>query len=175
MESPILLGLAGKAGAGKDTIADELVKRFGFVKASFAFFVKVDAMLKAGFTRSEVFETKPREVREWLQRHGEAMRQRDPDHWVRKLDAAIAGRHRVVISDVRYPNEVEYVTRNGGRVARVLHSGRPYPLAGTPAASHISETALDHIELPLIPNRKGYTTADTAEVALMVTFPQLLI
>jgi hypothetical protein len=32
----ILLGLAGRAGAGKDTVADYLVSRYGFVKFSFS-------------------------------------------------------------------------------------------------------------------------------------------
>jgi len=170
-----LIGVSGKAGAGKDTIADSLVKYAGFFKASFALPLKIEGMVKMGFTRSEVFETKPPHVRHWLQTYGDGQRKADPEYWIRKLDSLIQGRERVVISDVRYPNEVEYVQRRGGRVIRVLHAGRPYPLEGTPAAEHISETALDGLTLTAVPNPKGFTEKDLFELTLRLTFPQLLI
>jgi hypothetical protein len=61
------------------------------------------------------------------------------EHW---------GIARFVIPDVRFPNEVEYIQRKGGRVIRVL---APQRVANSPlsleARLHRSETALD--EYPL--------------------------
>lgn len=170
-----LIGVAGKAGAGKDTLADALVKYAGFFKASFALPIKIEGMVKMGFTRSEVFDTKPQYVRSWLQSHGAAQRRTAPDYWIRQLDPLIRDKERVVIADVRYPNEVEYVHSRGGHVVRVLHAGRPYALDGTPEALHESEVALDGLALTRVPNPKGFTERDLLELTLRLTYPQLLI
>lgn len=52
-----------------------------------------------------------------------------------------------LITDVRFPNEVEAITSRGGTVIRVDRMNNPYP-----KSNHISETALDHLRLPTIIN-----------------------
>lgn len=170
----IILGVAGKAGAGKDTLADELVKNHGFFKASFALALKLEVMQKLGFTREEVFETKPPHVRKVLQEYGQAMRDADPEFWIRKLERYIEGKRAVVIPDVRYINEVAAIERWGGKVIRILHADRPYPLAGTPAATHPSETELDAVALPNVWNTKASLPADLARAGLSLSYPHLI-
>lgn len=76
------------------------------------------------------------EVRRILQELGSAMRAVDPDIWIRPvlakaIEANDAG-VPVVVTDVRYPNEVEALKRAG---FRLLHINRP----GVPQLDHESE------------------------------------
>jgi len=52
---PILIGVSGNAGVGKDTTADILVKHFGFTKVSFADELKRTAMRWYGFTVEQLW------------------------------------------------------------------------------------------------------------------------
>lgn len=142
-----IIGLSGKAGAGKDTIARAVFP--GYAPWAFAWPLKM-AALGHGFSYEEAFRTKPPQCREWLQEYGTRKRDMDRDFWVKQLDGWIRtvhenlGLRRFVITDVRYRNEVDYIQGMGGKVVRVNHGfGMPYPLAGTAAALHPSETELD--------------------------------
>lgn len=160
-----IIGISGKAGAGKDWLAGVLGRAAGYKRWSFALPMKA-AGFGTGFTREEVDVTKPPHVRAWLQHYGtEEHRDRYRlDFWLRCADyfldhlEAQGMADRIVIPDVRFPNEVDWVHARGGKVVRLWHgradelplfpsenfsTPRPYPLAGTPAAQHISETALD--------------------------------
>lgn len=146
-----LIGLTGKAGVGKDFLAREILRPAGYLKVAFATALKMDVMAHHGFTFDEVFFEKPPHVRKALQEYGVAKRAAAPDYWLARLDRTLqqlhrdAGVEKFVITDVRFPNEVDFVRERGGKVVRMLHGNRPYPLAGTPAAAHASEIALDHL------------------------------
>ena len=75
--------------------------------------------------------------RQMLQLWGtEYRRRQDPDYWVKRLEAKLHGLERVVIDDVRFPNEVEMIQRLGGKVIRI---DRPGPAEST----HASENELN--------------------------------
>jgi len=139
---------SGKVGAGKDRLA-QILRPLGYLQLAFAWPLKLGAIRDVEFTFEEVFHTKPRQVREYLQREGVRMRQIEEDYWVNQLDALfrlhseIGGHERFIITDCRFPNELEWARRRGAKLIRLEHGDRPYPLAGTPAAEHISEIALD--------------------------------
>jgi hypothetical protein len=81
-----------------------------------------------------------REVRRTLQHMGVGVRELDPEFWVRIVmtqAAEIPG--PVVITDVRFPNEVAAVVSNAGTTVRVVN-----PRIERPAEEHISESALDY-------------------------------
>lgn len=82
-----------------------------------------------------------REVRRTLQNFGtESIRKLDPEFWARAVmtqAAAIDG--PVVITDVRFPNEVAAVVTNTGTTVRVVNPRLPRP-----DEEHISESALDY-------------------------------
>jgi hypothetical protein len=148
-----VIGLSGKAGSGKDYIAANiLAKHYGYVPFSLAWHIKTSLIGKGVCTYDEAFLTKPPRVRHLLQQEGTESG-RDiygEDIW---LETAFAwmqlvyeqwGIARFVVPDVRFPNEVEYIKRKGGKVIRILASNR---VAGSPlsmeARLHRSETALD--------------------------------
>jgi len=81
-------------------------------------------------------------IRELLQVVGtDWFRTTDPEVWIRALDNSIKNREEVVvIPDVRFSNEVEYVQSQGGIVIRLLRA----PFGDED--QHASETALDEME-----------------------------
>lgn len=142
-----IVGISGKAGSGKDFLG-RLLRRYGYQNIAFAWPLKLEAT-EAGIPFEEAFYTKPPHVRLWLQERGVYRRSQDPRYWIRQLDSLMRVLHdqggipNFVITDMRFPNEYYFVRSMGGKTIRLLHGDRPYPLAGSEAASHISETALD--------------------------------
>jgi hypothetical protein len=158
-----IIGLGGHARSGKDTVAAYLIERYGFVRYAFAdalryaalaldpivdFSWDIDAITwaRTNVRLSEVvaaegWETaKERpEVRRTLQRYGVAIRELQPDFWINAALSKVADETRpVVVTDVRFPNEVDAIRDRGGLFARVT---RP----GATGNGHISEHAIDHI------------------------------
>lgn len=159
----MLIGLSGKKRAGKDTLAERLVTRHGFQRVSFADSLR-DAALSLDpliLTGAEVGLMPLRltqvvgnlgweraksvpEVRRTLQRLGVAIRELDTGFWVhaaaRTIEAALGEGRPVVVTDVRFPNEAEYIRHKGGVLVRVERPGLH------PVDAHESETALDEWE-----------------------------
>jgi len=142
-----LMGITGKAGAGKDTIADYLVREHGFTKLSFAGPLK--AMLAAaGMPEPANRADKELPVpgfdftwREAAQTLGTQWgRSLDPDIWVKVMERKLAQwpEARVVFSDVRFENEAAVIRRLGGKVLHVI--GRHAELGEN--AGHASEAGI---------------------------------
>ncbi|MFG1226010.1 nucleoside/nucleotide kinase family protein [Xanthobacter wiegelii] len=158
----IIIGFAGRAGAGKTTAAQHLVQHHGFERVRFAGPLK--SMMRAlGCTEEEVDGARkelpcdllggrtPRQAMQWLGTEwGREMIA--PDLWTRAWEYAAAGKPRVVVDDVRFPNEVEAVRRLGGVVIQLL---APVDLALEAAsAGHVSERGGLDVDADLI-NCKG--------------------
>ncbi len=161
---PIVIGLAGHAGAGKDTAAAYLVQRFGFVQAAFADPIRSMALLlleEAGIDHRWLTDRAHKELRipglgvsarALMQTIGtEVGRHLHPSIWTRhmalRLGLAGAGlpntypvHDRIVISDVRFQNEAHWVHLVGGKVIR-LH--RNQAAAVRPHASEANVLTLD--------------------------------
>jgi len=137
-----VIGLHGEAGVGKDWIADQLVEKHGFVKLSFAAplkeavralnpivsyggrVVRLDEALAEGEAHVKAYYP---EYRRLLEVFGTEVA-RDmfgEDVWVKQMEETIRNiwldrDARIVISDVRFPNEAEWIRRHvGGKVVRV--------------------------------------------------------
>lgn len=113
----MLIGIAGKMGSGKSTIARYLCDNHLYNERMFAYPLKRIA--------SELFKARGKEKweREIYQKLGRAMREIDPDVWVKATMNEIGNRHKnnnFVISDVRYPNEAKGIIDNDG-VVILLH------------------------------------------------------
>lgn len=150
----IVVGISGRAGAGKDSLADELVRNHGFTRVGFADALKESLLVLnpfvptdegRGFERlselvgREGWERAKRnypEVRRLLQSLGaEAVRDRlGKDMWIHVADREVQRHDRVVIPDVRYRNETDYVRGYGGIVVSIRR-----PLYSETDGTHSSE------------------------------------
>lgn len=150
-----VIGISGRATAGKDAIAARLVERWGFTRVSLADALREEVMTRLPRTlrvihdmvcgghnsddciRRMLYEVKPRGFRELLQEYGSDVRRHDqPDYWVERWWERSLNVDRVVVPDVRFENEAKAVLARGGLLWRVE---RP----GTSEGDHASETMMD--------------------------------
>lgn len=122
-----MIGLCGYARAGKDTAALGMI---GYVRKAFADALKVEA---AAYSMS-VYRINPmhctpeekEQIRWFLVGHGRARRMQNQDYWIESLESSLPDalpRSKIVVTDVRYPNECEWIERNGGRVVWINRPG----------------------------------------------------
>jgi len=161
---PRLIGICGKKRHGKDSVATWLHSYRDFTVMALADELKVMALdidphvavtadehsgdwgsaIKLSALVQEIgmdrAKTEVADVRRFLQRLGtEGLRARDPGFWTRTLGARIdaAADVPVVVPDVRYDNEAEWILNRGGVVYRVVRAG--YDNGGD---SHASEAGV---------------------------------
>jgi hypothetical protein len=175
MTAPII-GLIGHKRAGKDSLAHFLALDHGYSRVAFADPLKAIALdlnpwlLTAhhGYIHLKDFvETVGWEdakadpaVRHWLQDLGLAIRKYDPDFWVRlgisdASDASNLGTP-VVLTDVRFLNEVDAVVGAGGILVRIVRDDADRNAALDP---HVSEHELDDIEVDYVIDNNGPLSA----------------
>ena len=145
-----LIGVSGKARAGKDTFAAACVAK-GYRRIAFADALKVVTALVADEEANLYFDDFAKEQfthalgmtrRQALQNVGKSMRDAlGPDVWVQRAlrEWNNNGNPPVVISDCRYPNEADAIRTAGGIVVRVSREGSG--LEGA-AGKHESEIQL---------------------------------
>lgn len=142
-----VIGLAGKAGSGKNYLARHALLPQGYFPVALADHFKVETVVFDGAPLDEVFfTTKSPTTRDLLQQRGtERGRQiHGEDIWIRHTESWLAahvakGWRRFVITDVRFPNEADWVRQLGGRMVQIVGRGG---LEGA-LAMHPSETSLD--------------------------------
>lgn len=156
MTTPPLVGMIGKAGAGKDTFAARLVEAHGFRRIAFADALKnvafdtnpiigwdqiaLEPIYLADWIEAVGWDTakKNSAVRRLLQTLGVAVRDHVHDQvWINAALGNVVGSTPVVVTDVRFPNEARRIREDGGVLVRVE---RPGLIGVNP---HVSETALD--------------------------------
>lgn len=154
-QSPRIIGLVGRAGAGKDTVAGYLEARHSWERVGFAdpILHMVCALMQdadADFAyavepsmKEQPMPTIGISYRRIAQTLGTDWGRRlDPDLWVRLAEyrarRCIEVGLSVAISDVRFPNEADMVRRMGGRIVRVVREQGAAQLAAE-AAQHDSE------------------------------------
>jgi hypothetical protein len=132
---PRIVGIGGRAGAGKDTFAESLLSFLApyCVAIDFHFASLLKSLAHALFDwaglRSEAYYDEHRDEREKIlerigltprqvwQKFGMAMRDIYPDVWVRSLADLLErddGLDIIVIPDVRFSNEMEWIKAQGG-------------------------------------------------------------
>lgn len=147
----ILIGTAGPAGSGKDTVADYLVKHHSFEKMAFA------GPLKVMLASVGLAEPEDRAMKEQLVPGFEfTWRQAAQDlgtKWGRGLEESIwlklaklhldrrrqQGVEKIVFTDLRFTNEATMLRNLGGQVWHLI--GRQADLGAN--AGHVSEKKLD--------------------------------
>ena len=148
-----LIAISGLARTGKDSIANHLVSRRGFVKLPFADPLKFAVQAMFGLTDEQMDDSQKEVVvpywgislRKMLQLTGtEAVKPVfGEDFWVRRWAkdyAGLFGHSSVVIPDVRFQVEADYLRAIGGTVIH-LSSNRGTPLSKE-AQAHRSEAGI---------------------------------
>ena len=144
-----IIGITGSAGSGKDTIGDILVNNFpNWEKVSFANHLKDVTALLFGFDRKMLAGETPedRAIREqpdkfWSEKMGKDFTPRfalqylgtnllrnqlHQNIWVDCLERKIMESDKnIVITDVRFPNEIDMIRNVGGEIWRVERGELP--------------------------------------------------
>ena len=165
-----LIGLAGKAGAGKDTVADYLWEKEGAIKIAFADALRGAAahIFGLGMVNFTDRDLKEAEVEYWgmsprrmLQLLGtEATKPVFGDNiWLKRWFlsySAVRDTDHVVVPDVRFDVEAEAIRSLGGVIVHVVRPG--FGLDGDSAA-HVSEAGIELCDGDLYLSNDG-TTCD---------------
>ena len=147
-----LVGITGRKGYGKDTLATCLID-MGWHKFAFADPLKRMLCQKEGLTLAQVTDPVLKErcpygrtisPRQMMQELGKQEREKDPDYWVKRWQETVEGIINVVAPDVRYPNEVQAIRQRGGIIVRVNRPDLPYT-----EPEHESESFSDTMQVDL--------------------------
>lgn len=163
----MIIGIAGKLGTGKTTVAKYAMQILAendipSIRMSFADILKAEAAQIYGFPLDAAYDNKQLRValpktlakkyrnpswpdmptvREILQYYGtDVTRAKDSEYWVKALDAKYQTFDEgtiVFIDDVRFPNEKKYAEEHGCCYRIKAYPGYPH------ASVHPSECALD--------------------------------
>ena len=153
----MIIGLSGYAQTGKDTVAQHLISNYGYRRVAFAdpirqALYRLNPVVPVGeFTSTHLAqavdglgweETKrlSPETRRLLQVMGTEVGREmfGPDFWVNQAMGNASKFDKIVLTDVRYPNEYRAIKNRDGILIRIVKPG-------TGAVNeHSSETALDN-------------------------------
>lgn len=150
----MLIGLTGKARSGKDTVANYLRDRHGFEVLTLARPLKHGLQAMLGLTEEHTDGELKEQVIDWLGVSTRELMQTLGTEWGRTHVASdvwlrVLARNyekikdrNVVVSDIRFENEAEWVRRQGGwvvSVQREIEGVRP----------HESENGISHCDLTI--------------------------
>lgn len=159
---PALIGLAGRAGAGKSAAGEYLFATYGFECVAFADAIKdllAQLLADRGADHAHLHEAALKQqpiaelggvtARHLMQSLGDWGRTLSPGFWIAQLAhrtglqrGGTPVHDRIVITDVRYPNEAAWIAAHGGVVLRLQRDG--CSLADEQAA-HSSEAHVQHL------------------------------
>ena len=145
----MIIGVCGFIGSGKDTVADYLVNFHEFRRESFANTLKDAVSAVFGWDRTLV-EGRTKEAREWreqvdpwwaerlgmptltprwvLQYWGTEVCRKSfhDDIWIASLENKLrSSKDDIIVSDVRFPNEVTAIKNQGGQIVWVQRGRLP--------------------------------------------------
>jgi hypothetical protein len=145
----MIIGVCGFIGSGKDTIADYLTNFHGFRRESFASTLKDAVSQVFGWDRT-LLEGRTAEAREWreqvdpwwaerldmptltprwvLQYWGTEVARKSfhDDIWIASLENKLRNsKDNIVISDCRFPNEIQAIKKAGGQIVWVQRGALP--------------------------------------------------
>lgn len=177
MTTPLLIGLAGRAGTGKDAVGERLRRDHLFMVFSFAAPIKEAVCAAFGLNAAQTV-TKKEEVIDWI---GKSPRQifqllgtefgRElihPDIWIRSLERDLERLRshglalRSVITDVRYPNEAAWIRAQG----QLWHIRRR---AAEPVNAHGSEAGIDPLPGETIIDNDGNLDDLAARIRALIS------
>lgn len=160
-----IYGFSGKMGTGKNYIAEKLFKAMlppkNTLVVALADHFKIECCVKDKVEYEKVFGLKDDKTRNLLQKRGteEGRNVYGHDIWINILETWIKRHHetgieRIIVTDLRFPNEVEWLKSIGGTTFRIEAPNRNIDRLKQEAKedmerlnrikNHESETALDY-------------------------------
>ncbi len=172
----MIIGLVGFIGSGKGTVARHLVNKYNYTQESFAHTLKDACAIIFGWPR-HLLEGDTEESRVWrerkdlwwsekleipnftpryaLQHLGTNVLRKHfhPDIWSFSLEHRLKTKStEIVISDARFPNEIDAVRNNGGFIVFIDNGERPewFDIAvkahkGDPESLYTMENTYSHV------------------------------
>jgi hypothetical protein len=175
LEKPIIYGITGRKGHGKDSVAKFLLKKDStFFVTHFGDAMKEMTTHIFGLTKDQLYDqtqkevpfpqplvldlfvpamkaetgldiqpvgkvaTSPREVLQFFAT--EYVRHVQDDYWVQRLISTIKDKKRILVPDVRFPNEAAAIRAVGGKIVKVVKTDV------VEIGGHASEAEVDNIE-----------------------------
>jgi hypothetical protein len=180
----LIVGIAGNARSGKDTVAYWLEQHRGAIRYAFASPIK-QAINAMGLTES-IHWTDPELKEKPLETVGVSPRvlaqtlgtewgrdTLDPDFWIKVAEHRLKKARVwylpniiIAISDVRFPNEAEFVRRHGF----VIHMRRNGADGNVGIPGHASEQQLEVVDRDVVIENNG--TIDDLHGKLGALFPR---
>ena len=174
-----LIGIAAKARSGKDTVASYLWERHAFTRIAFADPVKMAAQAMFGLSAEATWSDDMKETvipywgmspRQLFQLVGtECVKPFfGNDIWIKRFMltyGVVAETDDVVIPDVRFELEAEFIRAKGGRIIHLIRGD------AKPVNAHVSEAGVAFVEGDIVPYNNGtleelYSMVDTLIEAL---------
>lgn len=149
-----ICAIAGKGGAGKDTLYDAVLKPRGYLRWQMTLHFKVFLVSTGRFTWDEVFYTKPQRCRKTLQEEITEERYRWSEriwletfkNWMLALSEIVgANASKVAITDSRFLVEMAGIKKIGGKILHIEAADQQANIAPE-LRGHRSETELDSPE-----------------------------
>ena len=156
----LIIGIHGKIGSGKDTVAREIVKAFpeyNFRRVSFGYNVKKIVSILTGIDMRTILSRKIKTfyLESWNMTVGEMFQQvgtnalRDvlnKDTWIFSLFNSIKDGENIIITDVRFLNEANSIINRGGFLIKITGDPKKVNKNDTRDLEHKSETELDNFK-----------------------------
>lgn len=168
-----IIGFSGKMGTGKNYLSEKIFMNKLSYKATlimaFADQIKIDAIVRDKCDYKLIYGEKDEKTRLALQKRGteEGRNKYGENIWIDYIDNWIKvyserGIERFMITDVRFPNETDWIKSKGGKVIRINAPNRnerrlQYESKGDKVKydmikNHLSETALDNYTFDITVN-----------------------
>lgn len=170
----MIIGLTGYAQSGKDTVAQELVERYGFTRVAFADKIReflydvnpmvacsptgylVDLVNLVGWDKAK----KEAQVRSLLQNLGVAARKNFGENfWILEAFKDIKSADQIVVTDVRFINEAKWIKSYEN--SHIWKVKRPDITA---VNDHVSESEMDGYK----PDQIFYNNGTLDDLKLLV-------
>ena len=182
----MIIGISGKGRSGKDTFSQMLLEELGalgekYITMAYSDNLKLRMVEDFGLSFEQVYGDlkevpderypkadggywTPREILQYMGTEG--FRHIEPGFWVRQLfdSLEIGNIKNVVITDCRFPDEVDIVLEKGGIHIRVEREDKDY-ITDT---EHTSEISLDDYEVVYCVVENNTTLEDLNESAKLI-------
>ena len=155
MDEKIVIGICGKARAGKNEIAKYLTKYHAFKEDSFASPIRqscIHLLGLSGLDELDRIKEQSHELlnnktpREYMQKMGTEFGRNMicDDIWIKSLYGRNKNTKRLCVSDIRFENEMLSIKNNGGFIIRIVRPGVEIKLSNHQSESGISDEFIDY-------------------------------